>query len=166
MDLTLAFARVEAAFRQSRIVLEGTQARPAPSLGGDPVPVRPAPSIGSGLLPVRPAPRLKSGRRQRRLSASKVLELTGGGGSTAHQPGFRAARVAPVQPGAERAALEMFAPTRRAPLPSAWRTQTWEPLPTTWRPAPAPPSPVRCATPTFLAHTAIHTHTASRLSQK
>ena len=129
-------------FRQSRIVLEGTQARPAPSLGGDPVPVRPAPSIGSGLLPVRPAPRLKSGRRQRRLSASKVLELTGGGGSTAHQPGFRAARVAPVQPGAERAALEMFAPTRRAPLPSAWRTQTWEPLPTTWRPAPAPPSPV------------------------
>ena len=129
-------------FRQNRIVLEGTQARPAPSLGGDPVPVRPAPSIGSGLLPVRPAPRLKSGRRQRRLSASKVLELTGGGGSTAHQPGFRAARVAPVQPGAERAALEMFAPTRRAPLPSAWRTQTWEPLPTTWRPAPAPPSPV------------------------
>ena len=129
-------------FRQNRIVLEGTQARPAPSLGGDPVPVRPAPSIGSGLLPVRPAPRLKSGRRQRRLSASKVLELTGGGGSTAHQPGFRAARVAPVQPGAERAALEMFAPTRRAPLPPAWRTQTWEPLPTTWRPAPAPPSPV------------------------
>ena len=82
-------------FRQSRIVLEGTQARPAPSLGGDPVPVRPAPSIGSGLLPVRPAPRLKSGRRQRRLSASKVLELTGGGGSTAHQPGFRAALESP-----------------------------------------------------------------------
>mgnify|MGYP005724721719 FL=1 len=26
--------------------------------------------------------------------------------------------------GAERAALEIFAPTRRAPLPSAWRTQT------------------------------------------
>ena len=56
-------------FRQSRIVLEGTQARPAPSLGGDPVPVRPAPSIGSGLLPVRPAPRLKSAADAKENSA-------------------------------------------------------------------------------------------------
>ena len=55
--------------RQSRIVLEGTQARPAPSLGGDPVPVRPAPSIGSGLLPVRPAPRLKSAADAKENSA-------------------------------------------------------------------------------------------------
>ena len=121
--------------RQSRSVLEGTQAlegtpslrseaRPAPPLGGgNPVLMRSAPSVGGGLLPVRPAPQLESSPHQRRPSAPKVLELTGGGGTTL-QPGFRGpdqpgARVATLQPSAERAALEMIAPTRRTPLPSA-----------------------------------------------
>ena len=143
--------------RQGRSVLEGTQAlegtpslrseaRPAPPLGGgNPVLVRSAPSVGGGLLPVRPAPQLESSPHQGQLSASRgVLDLTGGG-SAALQPEFRGpdqpgARVATLQPGAERAALEMFAPTRCAPLPSTWRTQTWNPPPTTWRPAPALPS--------------------------
>ena len=60
-------------------------------------------------------------------------------------PTLPGARAATQEPSAERAALEMFAPTRRASLPSAIVDESLA-LVSTWRPAPARPS----ASPTAL----------------